>query len=102
MNKELAINLLRGSVLGTNEQLHEAVFMAIKALKTEPKHGQWNNIKISVSDNSSAECSLCGAIVHNNFSNVINYCPNCGADMRPQEEVHYIPVPEWLKGVGEE
>ena len=33
MNKELAIKLLRGSVLGTNEQLHEAVFMAIKALK---------------------------------------------------------------------
>lgn len=37
MNKELAIKLLRGSVLGTNEQLHEAVFMAIKALKAEPR-----------------------------------------------------------------
>ena len=36
MTKELAINLLRGSVLGTNDQLHEAVFIAIKALKNEP------------------------------------------------------------------
>lgn len=36
MNKELAISILRGDVLGTNEQTHEAVFMAIKALKAEP------------------------------------------------------------------
>ena len=44
--------------------------------------GEWINIKISISGDSSAECSLCGAVVHNNFSNVINFCPNCGADMR--------------------
>lgn len=36
MNKELAISILRGDVLGTNEQTHEAVFMAIKALEVEP------------------------------------------------------------------
>lgn len=33
MNKELAIRILRGDVLGTNEQTHEAVFMAIRALR---------------------------------------------------------------------
>lgn len=33
MTKEMAIDILRGVVLGTNEQTHEAVFMAIKALK---------------------------------------------------------------------
>ena len=45
------------------------------------KHGRWINVKISISGNSSAECTLCGAVVHNNFSNVINYCPKCGAKM---------------------
>jgi len=44
--------------------------------------GKWVNVKISISGDSSAECSLCGAVVHNNFSNTINFCPNCGADMR--------------------
>ena len=48
MTKELAIQILRGEVLGTNEQTHEAVFMAIKALKNEQKHGQW--IKMSDAD----------------------------------------------------
>lgn len=44
--------------------------------------GKWINISISANGNeSSAECDLCGAIVHNNFSSIINYCPNCGARM---------------------
>lgn len=33
MTKESAIRILRGDVLGTNEQTHEAVFMAIRALR---------------------------------------------------------------------
>lgn len=46
------------------------------------RHGRWINISISANGNeSSAECNLCGAIVHNNFSSIINYCPNCGAKM---------------------
>ena len=51
-------------------------------LPSARQQGEWVNIKISILGNSSAECSLCGAVVHNNFSNVINFCPNCGADMR--------------------
>lgn len=35
MTNDLAIKILRGEVLGTNEQTHEAVFMAIKALKEQ-------------------------------------------------------------------
>lgn len=50
------------------------------------RRGQWVNIKISISGDSSAECSLCGAVVHNNFSNVVNYCPNCGSRMDGWEE----------------
>lgn len=54
-----------------------------KIVNAEPmRHGTWINISISANGNeSSAECDLCGARVHNNFSSVINYCPNCGAKM---------------------
>ena len=69
MNKELAINLLRGFVLGTNEQLHEAVFMAIKALKAEPKHAY-----AIIDEDGNMKCSNCGS--GNCFD---NYCGHCGA-----------------------
>lgn len=80
MKKELAINLLRGSVLGTNEQLHEAVFMAIKALKTEPKHGRWE--VVDETEPRRYGCSECKRL---SWSET-NYCPNCGADMRERGE----------------
>lgn len=53
------------------------------SVDAEPvRHGMWINISISANGNeSSAECDLCGARVHNNLSSVINYCPNCGARM---------------------
>ena len=54
---------------------------ALNSLPSAERHGRWVNVKISISGNSSAECSLCGAVVHDDFSNVINYCPNCGAKM---------------------
>ena len=50
-------------------------------LPSAQRRGHWINIKISISGDSSAECSLCGAVVHNSFSNAINYCPNCGSRM---------------------
>ena len=37
MTKEMAIKILRGGVLGTDELTHEAVFMAIKALKEQAR-----------------------------------------------------------------
>lgn len=47
------------------------------------RHGHWTNISISVTGSSSAECSLCGTVVHDTFAdtNRINYCPHCGAKM---------------------
>ena len=52
-------------------------------IEAEPrKHGRWINIKVSTTGKSSAECSECGAIVHTTFTSTVNYCPNCGADMR--------------------
>lgn len=35
MTINTAIRILRGEVLGTNEQTHEAIYMAIKALKEQ-------------------------------------------------------------------
>ena len=57
-----------------------------KALSADRPQGEWVNVKISISGDGSAECSLCGAVVHTNFSNVINYCPSCGARMRDKED----------------
>lgn len=34
-------------------------------------------------------CSNCGYV--NNSANHWNYCPNCGADMRPRTEKIYVP-----------
>lgn len=36
IDKDLAIRILSGDVLGTSEQTHEAIKMAIKALDAEP------------------------------------------------------------------
>ena len=53
----------------------------------ERKRGEWVNIQISANcyGTSSAECNLCGATVHSDFSSVVNYCPNCGAYMRGEK-----------------
>lgn len=78
MTKELAIKLLRGSVLGTNEQQHEAIFMAIRALKAEPvMHGRWIEDEYGI-----PHCSECKAINNTVYR---NYCPNCGAKMDEKE-----------------
>ena len=37
MTRKMAIKILRGGVLGTDELTHEAVFMAIKALKEQER-----------------------------------------------------------------
>ena len=61
--------------------LQEALNRVPKADVRPVRHGHWVNVRISVTGESDAECDQCGAIVHDNFSNVINYCPNCGARM---------------------
>jgi len=83
MNKEKAIRILRGDVLGTNEQTHEAVLMAIKALKAEQKHGKWLEPTregcLTYDKAAYAECSECGKKEYLGWDK--NYCPNCGAKM---------------------
>lgn len=73
MTKELAIRILSGEVLGTNEQTNEAVKIAVDALtQTERKKGKWKVTSAYI------KCSECGE----SFMLIPqNYCPNCGARM---------------------
>ena len=80
MTKELAIKILSGDTLGTNEQTHEAVCMAVKAL-TEQRHGHWKEHKDY--PGLAYLCSDCGYFT----TNKTYYCPYCGARMdKPTEE----------------
>lgn len=52
----------------------------------ENVRGCWINIEIHIDGSSTAECDKCNAIVHSNLSEKINFCPNCGADMRGESD----------------
>lgn len=81
-------------------KMFENVIEKVPTVEAKPiKHGKWDGKPIA--GYSTVRCSICGTAYLENTGRW-NYCPNCGADMRPQEEVHYIPVPEWLKGEVEE
>ena len=77
--------------LFTDEKIAEQIYRYLcegleECENKEMRYGHWANVKISTYGNSSAECSLCGSVVYNNFSNAINYCPNCGAKMINEDE----------------
>lgn len=56
-----------------------ALDMAIKALSAEPKKGKWiNDIRYSW-----WTCSECN---YHDGNKTDKFCPNCGADMRGEEE----------------
>lgn len=84
-----------------NEQKDEEAFnMAIEALQAEPvKHGEWELDPNGMDWNIPAwRCSECGFVANyigvevNGLSNNpmnwagSNFCPNCGANMRGEEE----------------
>lgn len=90
MTNDLAIRILNGEVLGTTEQTHEAVAMAVKALSALPstdvqpvRHGKW----IDMAD--FEQCSSCSGTRLKEMQTVYGkaiwiktpYCPNCGARM---------------------
>ena len=90
MTKELAISILIGDVLGTTEQTQEAVGMAVKALSevfAQPQRikGRWLHGEAYP---HHLYCSVCFRTALPNDEYVerwnlhMNFCPNCGADMR--------------------
>ena len=81
MTKEKAIQVLANFYATTKNpkanHFCEAVYIAIQALRNEPKRGHWLNCGWSI------RCSECGYDMP--FS-TRNYCPNCGADMRGEKD----------------
>ena len=69
----------------------DALNVAIKALKEERPHGEWIAIpKYKRRGKRFFDCSVChygknGEIICEiSDSKIPNFCPNCGADMRPR------------------
>lgn len=90
MTNDLAIRILKGDVLGTTDQTHEAVAMAIKALSTpvrEVRRGKWIlNKAVANIDTYYYSCSKCGNERCFIDAYKANWCEECGADMREDEE----------------
>ena len=61
--------------------LDEAVAMAIEALSRERPKGRWNPISAD-----RVRCTNCDAIRDITTQLFWDFCPNCGADMRGEEE----------------
>ncbi len=87
LTKELAIQILRGEVLCTNEQTHEAVFMAIKALKNEQKQGELcdfcSNYGLEDGDTLYISADWDGGVAFD-YIRDIHYCPKCGRKLTTQ------------------
>lgn len=63
----------------------KVIDMAIKALSAEAVQGEWGHMIADGSDGShwyEYECSHCGEVVLHPY----NFCPNCGADMRGEQD----------------
>lgn len=67
-------------------EIANSCLMAIKALEQTPPKGKWSRPSVIAMPYSFAyECPIC-----RQWGNIQtfkpNYCPNCGADMRGEEE----------------
>ena len=101
MTREEAINQLGWLKCKTNKERHlEAIDMAIEALEAmdntentlqhvgsvERLKGRWALPNKELTDRPMAECSICGWYVNPKWVDDYNFCPNCGADMRGEDE----------------
>ena len=60
---------------------------AIPAADVRPVvRGRWKDAMQSCHDSPHAKCSVCGEYYWRYFKK-FNFCPNCGADMRGEEDV---------------
>ena len=86
MTKELAIKILSGETLGTNEQTEEAVKMAVEALSAQ-RRAKW--IWMGDTGDSRWMCSVCKGKEKvptiMGEPTVWEFCPNCGARMYGKE-----------------
>ena len=83
IEREVAMKALPDDMYG---YLHRRILRTIPAADVKPAvRGTWDKHMVSF----YWRCCECGAIMRSNLSEVflcdnwkINYCPNCGADMR--------------------
>ena len=70
------------------DTLYETVFDTIQRVPTigavPVKRGHWESYYIGGDDLECIECSECGEVYDSLPS--YNYCPNCGADMRGEQD----------------
>ena len=63
--------------------MHDARVMGAEALRSERPKGRWSKpYKINGFDIMGRDCSVCS---HTCGEVKLNFCPNCGADMRDGE-----------------
>lgn len=88
IKREDAIRELNAEGYTKNMRIHKRILDIPAADVRENVRGHWTNVQISVTGNSMADCSICGATVHNSFMGnaAPNFCPNCGADMRGEND----------------
>ena len=104
MTSKLAIKILTGDVLGTSEQTHEAVVMAVKALSL-PSAQQWIPCKERLPEENKA--ILLGVKYKDDFKMFvtarmdITYWQGLGRDIKCQE-MRWMPLPEPWKGEDDE
>lgn len=58
--------------------------LGVKKVASEPKTktGKWVMPNKELTDRPMAECSICGWYVNPKWADDYNFCPNCGIDMR--------------------
>ena len=101
MTHDIAIKILTGDVLGTTEQTHEAVAMAVKALSALPsadvqpvRHGVWmeENRRPRSAMFYCSECHRTAYDIQPTRDKTwakrcrYAYCPNCGARMDGEQD----------------
>lgn len=82
-----AVDEWDGGYITSRDDMIEAYLNDIPAADVrENVIGHWVNLQVSITGAGSAECSVCGSVIHDSFTHTINFCPNCGADMRGETE----------------
>ena len=78
IKEKCSLSLLRS--IGIAELIHNANYRIVE-------RGEWKKVNTPFGRPIYYECSVCGYEAHDVSNGNTNYCPNCGADMRGDENV---------------
>ena len=88
ISRDAVINIMKRNwalLTDANDAMQESID-AIRELPAadvvERKKGKW--MRISYKSGYGYKCSVCGSI-YNKRKRRLNFCPNCGADMREEQ-----------------